>query len=116
MLLADKTVTLYHKAGRDPATKADLWTVALLENASWFTRRVSTVSDKGLLSANVHTIRICTKESVAAVPGDVLALGDREEATPKEMIAAGAQHCTLVGVTDNRRGAPHLGHWKVEGV
>ncbi len=114
MLLANRTVTLYHKAGRDRQTKTDIWERAMLQGASWFARRVSSVSDKGLLSANLYTVRIQTTQELAAAPGDLLFLGEQSAASPRE-VAEDVPRCTVLGVTDNRRGAPHLWHWKLEG-
>lgn len=114
MLLANQTVTLYHKAGREPQTKADRWERTVLQNASWFARRVSSVSDRGLLSENLYTVRVQTARAIPAAPGDRLFLGAQGAASPRE-IGEEVAGCTVLGVTDNRRGAPHLWHWKLEG-
>ena len=108
MLVADQPITLYHRS-YDEAKRADVWTRAVYMG-SWYGSQAVTVADGGLLTADTYTVRIPT--------GDIIVKGEVQD-TPTRATALTRKYqgrCFVVTrVQDNRRGAPALQHWRIEG-
>lgn len=116
MLVADQPITLYHRS-YDEAKRADVWTRAVYMG-SWYGSQAVTVADSGLLTADTYTVRIPTQDAVTAAAGDIIVKGEVQD-TPTGATALTRKYqgrCFVVTrVQDNRRGAPALQHWRIEG-
>lgn len=114
MLVANETVTVYHKT-YDPETRLDRWTASSYGNASWYGKQAASVGDNGLNTADEYTVRILTPEEITADVGDIVVRGaiGREITGPSQL--TNWEHFTVTAVRDNRRGRPTLRHWRIEG-
>ncbi len=114
MLVADETVTVYHKT-YNRETRLDQWTPTAYQGASWYGKQAASVGDSGLNTADEYTVRIFTGDEISASVGDVLVRGEvvREITGPAQL--EGTERFVITAVRDNRRGLPSLYHWRVEG-
>lgn len=133
MKMCDEVITVFN-AGVDPQTRADVWTATVIRGVSWHGAREGAVESGrgGLAASGGCVIRIPEGADAGgreyAEPaawdgggwtlriGDVVARGAFSGAgwSPAALRRARAQCVTIVGVTDNRRGARGR-HWRVEG-
>lgn len=103
MLGADQTITVVH-------CDDEGYTCTPINGVSVFSKVEHTVSDKGILAAEVVKIRI----PLAAVPEPLPEAGDFVVFAPVESIEGRADlerydYASIVGVGDNRRGRlPHI--------
>ena len=114
MLVGEETVTLLHKT-YDPNTRLDQWESVVYQNASWYGKQAAAVGDNGLNTADEYTVRIFTKETVAAAVGDLLVRGEFTGPFAGTGQLAGWEFCTITGVRDNRRGLSSIFHWRLDG-
>lgn len=114
MLVANETVTFYHK-NYDPETRMDKWKVHHYEKASWYGKQAASVGDSGLNTADEYTVRIFTPGEITTDVGDIVVRGaiDQEITGPSQL--KDLEHFTVTAVRDNRRGLPTLFHWRIEG-
>lgn len=117
MLCCTETVTLYHR-DYNPASRSDVWSRTVYPTASWYGGQAAPAGDNDRVTADAYTVRIDTDAEITAAPGDVLVLGEVEDAvTGSSVLTRKYQgRCmVLTSVRDNRRGARRLWHWKLEG-
>lgn len=135
MLHCNDTITIYN-AYFDPSTGTDRYSRTVIQGVSWHSRQMVNVVKEGLVSANTATIRIPAEADFGGAeyvtphefktleekagkwtlaPGDVIVHGEATETNPtaKTLKDNYAEVVTVIGGTDNRRGA--LQHWKVVG-
>lgn len=127
-------ITIYNR-WYDSATRSDRWLRTQIRGVSWYGGQAVTVGEKGLLSADVYTVRIplisapsarryvspsewaAAKSSALAglwtfQAGDAVVYGLSSAAAPPK--ASEKTRCFVVtGVSENLRGGSP--HWKVTG-
>ena len=136
MNLCDETITVFN-AKYDPETDMDAYEGTVISGVSWFRETASTVDSSGLRAADKVTVRIpedadfggkqyVTREAYTNAQsadgiftlqnGDIVVRGTVSESglRPAEL-HENYEAFTVLGVTDNRRGA-HGRHWKVIGA
>ncbi len=137
MNLSDDTLTLYN-ARYNPTLDKTEYFRTVISGISWYSTVKSTVTDKGLKSANMYTIRIpvdadfgekswadpksyTEAQDVSSLftlnEGDIITkgIGPVSINTPAQLHSAYSECFTVLSVTDNRR-AHHAKHWKVVGA
>jgi len=117
MVCCDQTVTLYHRC-YDPASREDAWQRTVYIGASWYGGQAARSGDSGLQSADAYTVRIVTDAGIDAAPGDVVVLGAVEDTVTGSATLTrkyNGRSFVVTHVQDNRRGARHLWHWRIEG-
>ena len=116
MLMAEETVTIYHKT-YDPQSRQDRWTGTQYPNASWYGKQAVSVGDKGLQSADLYSVRIRTEEALPLSPGDIVVRGAVSVPISQAVEITGRYPETFVvtAVHDNRRGLSRMRHWRIEG-
>ena len=137
MNLCNDTLTLFNRR-LDPKSGYDEYHRTVISGISWYSTVKSTVTDKGLKSANLYTIRIpidavfdgkswidpkgyTEAENVDGLftlnEGDLIVKGSvtLDNATPAQIHKQFSEAFTVLSVTDNRR-APNAKHWKVVGA
>ena len=112
-MLINDALTLYHKT-YDPRARLDVWVRTRYSAVNWYAKQAAAVGESGLVTADEITVRVFTDEAVAAAPGDIVALGLRDEAAPADLPPL-AERFVVTAVRDNRRGSPALHHWRLEG-
>lgn len=116
MLGCYEAVTLYHRT-YDPTTRDDVWARSIWPQASWYGGQAVTVSGNGLATADRYTVRIATADALPIVAGDIVVRGAvSDTAGAAELSRRYPGGCFVVTrIQDNRRGAPALRHWRLEG-
>lgn len=117
MLIADKTVTLYHRR-YDPKSREDAWERTVYTGASWYGAQAARSGNGGLQSDDTYTVRIATDAGIEAGPGDIVVLGEVADTVTGAAELTRKYHgrCFAVSlVRDNRRGVRRLWHWRLEG-
>ena len=137
MKLCTDTLTLYNARYNAAEDKTE-YHRTVISGISWYSAIKSTVTDKGLKSANLYTIRIpleadfggkswADPKSYTAAgdvsgmftlnEGDIIVKGavSLEITTPKQLHSEYSDCFTILSVTDNRR-ALNAKHWKVVGA
>lgn len=134
--LCNETITIYN-AYHDPVNDCNSYTRTVVTGVSWYGSVKSTVTDKGLKTANQYTLRIPADADFGGssyVPpnvfksaadhdgmftlneGDLIVRGVAAEENPlPSALHSRYEALTVLGVTDNRR-APNAPHWKVVGA
>lgn len=134
MVTANADITLFSKVC-NPTTRLDEWQHSWFLGVSFRNKVLTNVGDKGLISANSFIVCVCDISSPSGTayaspeeytsmsddekknhwtikPDDVIAHGLLSVSSPKEVTA---EHFTVVGVTDNRRGSPKMQYIRIEG-
>ena len=113
MLVADTDITIYHKS-YDASKRLDIWHPNHY-TGSWYGRQEATVGDKGLNTADSYTVRIPTQDVISASIGDIVVKGiAKDPITGPSQLKQYISFVITAGY-DNRRGAPALHHWRLEG-
>ena len=142
MRLCTDTITVYNHQN-DTATGDDVFNATTIRGVSWHFRDAANPQTKGLKDSDGCTVRIpITAQSDKAYlppaeyagadpesaytlqPGDIIVRGEGPDSgsaaaygvRPAEILAAGHEHFTVTGVTDNRGTGRQSPHWKVVGV
>ncbi len=137
MKLCNDTLTLYN-ARRNREKDCTVYERTVIAGISWYSVVKSTVTDKGLKTANLYTIRIpidadfngkswidpkgyTQADDVSALftldEGDVIVkgIGPENITSPAQLHKQYSDSFTVLSVTDNRR-APNAKHFKVVGA
>lgn len=137
MNLCDDTLTLYNRR-HDPANDRDVYHRTVISGISWYSTVKSTVTERGLKSANLYTIRIPldadfngknwidpkgyteagdVSNLFTLNEGDLIVKGkvSLEITVPAQIHQQFSEAFTVLSVTDNRR-ALNAKHWKVVGA
>ena len=117
MLLADELITIYHKT-YNPQTRLDDWTPHHYVG-SWFEKRAASPGSNGLNPADTLIVRIPADNvqgEIVARPGDVIIRGKVSIPITSPSQIDPYKRFAIMAVRDNRRGAPALRHWKIEGA
>ena len=144
MRLCTDTITVYNHQ-LDTSTGDDVYNATTIRGVSWLFRDVTSPKTKGMYDKDASgcTVRIpITAQSDKAYlppeeyahadpgsaytlqPGDIIVRGEGPDpdsaaaygVRPAEIQAAGHEHFTVTGVTDNRGTGRQSPHWKVVGV
>lgn len=112
-LACEETITIVQMIqGEDE----DRYICTQVENASWFSKVVIALEDKGVRADDVVRIRIPEEElpeTVKLKNGDHIIRGTVDGTITKRSDLKGYEFVTVVSVGDNRRGS--LRHWAVIG-
>jgi hypothetical protein len=138
-MLINADITIYNK-WYNRATRLDEWKRVQIKGVELYGGRAVTVTDHGLQTANIYTVRIpaasgpsgrafVLPEDWAGTSSDALAqfwtlqAGDivvrglvNDDITRAADVTGKYSECfTMTGWRDNRRGSPAVQHWRVDG-
>lgn len=131
--ICGEDITIFHRK-YNKITRQDEWHATKVSGASWYGSQKVSVSDNGLISADIYAVRI--PESVlgryvspdeynhmqnisgrwTVQSGDIVVRGavNVKITSPKDVTSKYAQSFVVTGWRDNRRGVSQR-HLKVEG-
>lgn len=117
MLLADESITIYHKTF-NPETRMDDWKPYHYVG-SWFEKRAATPASNGLNAADSLIVRIPAaniRGEIMACPGDIIVRGKVSDPITGPTQLDPYRRFEITAVRDNRRGVLSMQHWKIEGA
>ncbi|MEG0305529.1 MAG: DUF6751 family protein [Oscillospiraceae bacterium] len=113
-MITNGGITIYHKT-YNHETRLDEWTRTPIFFANWHGKQAVNVSDKGLDTASIFSVRIPTTSAINIANGDIVARGILSEdiSSPSQILSKYPQSFVATAVSDARRGG--LPHFRIEG-
>ena len=84
LMVANADITIYHKTGRDPQTRADVWAATVYTDVHLYSKLAAQESGNGRAPANTYTVRIFGAQGAPCRIGDVVACGITTQPTHKQ--------------------------------